>query len=321
MTRLSLTLSLWLLATAPALAQAPEALDELEDKELDDEEPEALEDRPKRDVSQWATPVKVKTLDRKTIELQDREKKDLFDPVWTRDTLGFRFGPVFNGLFDSNQGQPLSYPSFGARYKHDGFYFDLNAPALFGLVDGASYLFQEQVLYSSDPFSFFETFNTPKQYAFFEVMHLRLGRTFSIEVGGDKKTPGLAMELTAGLAGTADFVLFDVAILGDYDPEEIDLNDIINYDPIVLAPALFVSLGRRAGNLTFDVALEVGRDLFDLDSYFPSNVWIVSLDADIQVEILPRLGVYVRPRYTLYPGIPTKLISSFLLSTGALFRF
>lgn len=260
--------------------------------------------KPSKDL----TPEEAKQLD-------DLEKKPPLHEDFT-----IRFGPTFHAMFDSYQGRPFAYPGIGFRKKSPRFYFDLHIPILLGGVDALFYLFQQQLLRSDNAINLFETLNQPRQYVYFEASHLKIGPSWRRTLGERNGRPR-PFDLSAGVVGVADFVVFDAKLLGAPIPDDANINDIVQRDPIVLGLGLFGAIGANRGPASTDLALEVARDLFNWQAYTPAPGWIISLDMDTQLEIVEDLAMTARGRLSTYTHVPGERIFSFSVTTGMSFRF
>lgn len=240
------------------------------------------------------------------------------------DALSWRVGPSLHTLNDSLQGRPLVYPALGARYKKPGaIYVDVHLPALFGLFDGLQYVLQRDVIERSEPFNVFQTLNQPRQYVFAELGHARVGQSWAMRLGEDPERgrAGVPLRLTAGLAGVADWAILEATRLQQAIEEAGELNDLIQRDPLILGPALFGAVGLRRGPVDADLALELGRDLLDWDSYQRSAGWVISADLDVHVTVIDDLGLYLRARLATYTHLPGRLAWTLSVSPGISFRF
>ncbi len=234
--------------------------------------------------------------------------------------LSWRFGPVFNAMYASNQGRPFIYPYVGARYKVDDLYVDIHAPAALGMLDGLTFLFQEQIanVPRDQNVNLFELANDVRHYAFFQIIDLRLGQTFTFDPWASEDAPGFPFRLSVGAEGFFDFVLFDLpSFTGDL--ENFDFTETVQRDPVVGAVGLFGSFGANVGPFSGDLALVFARDLFDWDAYAPASGWIIALDSDLQIEITPNIGMYVRPRWSFYTHVEGSLIQTLVLTAGVVF--
>lgn len=239
-------------------------------------------------------------------------------PLHTK--LSWRVGPVLNALYGSNQGRPFIYPYVGARYKVDDLYVDVHAPAVLGMLDGLAFLFQDQIadVPREQNVNLFELANDLRHYAFFQIIDLRLGQTFTIDPWATETTTGFPLQLSVGAEGFFDFVLFDLpGFTGDLD--DFDFNATVQRDPVVGAVGLFGAVGAHVGPFSGDLALVFARDLFDWDAYAPASGWIIALDSDLQIEITPNIGMYVRPRWSFYTHVEGSLIQTLVLTAGVVF--
>ena len=247
-----------------------------------------------------------------------------------RDSLGWRAGAVVQGLFGSGQGRPLGYVAAGARYKTDTVYIDIHFPALVGGLDAAQYLFFSEILEAGAPFAFFELVNGPYQLAYIEPLHLQLGRTFTLfpfaedpdELPpGQLPDPGAPLQLSVGVVGVTDFVVFDLPRFQG-DIEEFDFTAPELTDPIVIGPGVFVAVGLPAGSTgEVDLALELARDVVDFAGYIPtSSNWIISIDADYEVDFSDDFGAYLRGRLSTYTHLTDPLIVTLSFSGGMIVR-
>ena len=266
-----------------------------------------------------AKPPTIKPLQK--IPLTKKEKK-LLDPHVDKTPLnraiGWRFGPTLNGFFGSQQGRPLVYPNLGWRYKTNGLYIDINAPGLFGALDFGQYSLQQS--FNPDPFNLFLSLNEPGQFVYIEAMHLRAGPLFNLRLFKDKTNPGIPLTVAVGVVGIADWVIFDAVFLGRKFEDIDDLNDYISIDPIVVGVGGFVSLLWEVNHVTVDLAFEVGRDLVDLASiYIPQSGWIIGLDMDVHINILQNMGMYIRPRLSMFTHLPEDNVYTMVMSAGVIF--
>ena len=270
----------------------------------DKEDPPVFKPRQPRDLTE-----------EESDKLQKLEEKPPLHEDFT-----WRFGPTFHAMFDSFQGRPFAYPGIGFRKKSPTFYFDLHIPLLMGGIDGLLYLFQQQLLRSSNAVNLFETLNQPRQYVFFEATHLKIGPSWR-RIVGEKSGRPRPIDLSAGVVGVADFVVFDAKLLGMPIPDDANINDIVQRDPIVLGLGLFGAVGANRGPASADIALEVARDLFNWQAYTPAPGWVISADLDTQLQIVDDLAMSARGRLSTYTHVPGERIFSFSVTTGISFRF
>ena len=231
-----------------------------------------------------------------------------------------RFGPTFHAMFNSFQGRPFAYPGIGFRKKSPTFYFDLHIPLLMGGIDALLYLFQQQLLRSDNAVNLFQALNQPRQYVFFEATHLKIGPSLRRFIGEKSGRPR-PINLSGGVVGVADFVVFDAKLLGMPIPDDANINDIVQRDPIVLGLGLFGAVGANRGPASADIALAVARDLFNWQAYTPAPGWIISADLDTQLQIVDDLAMSARGRLSTYTHVPGERIFSFSVTTGISFRF
>jgi hypothetical protein len=248
---------------------------------------------------------------------EERARRE--DPEPLRDRLAWRSGVLGQGMLGSGQQRPLLYLSTGLRYKTDIVYFQLELPLLVGAVDAAQFLFQRDVFDSPSAFGLFTVLNSPYQYAYIEPLHLRVGRTFTLYPFAENDDRGAPMRLSAGVAGIAELVIFDLprfnGDIEDFDFENPELND-----PVVIGPGAFFAIGGDIPLSEYDVALVVARDLVDFEGYTgTSGGWIFSLDVDYHVDITRLFGAFMRARVSTYTHVtdPVILTTSFSLGVAA----
>ncbi|MBA2663140.1 MAG: hypothetical protein H0U74_12665 [Bradymonadaceae bacterium] len=246
------------------------------------------------------------------IALRDR------DPNRIHDGLGWRMGLLAHGMVSSGQGRPFVYPDFGLRYKHGDFYVDLKAPFWFGLLDALQFIVQRELFDSADPRSVFEALNPIEHLVYFEVGHLRLGQTFSFHVfdDPDEGVAGMPLRLSVGMMVLVEWAVVDSLLIDAIETFE----DPSLHDPLFLAPGAFVALGSDAPRTRYDLALGIGRDIFALDNYQATNSWIVSLDLDLQIALLPDLAAYFRARASTYTHVIEPWIFTSAVSMGVIIR-
>lgn len=282
-----------------------------------DGEPDVDEGDPVRSPS-VKPPPKVE----EPVKLTNTERKMLqphLDESTLEDSVGWQMGLSFNGLFSSGQGRPFTYPALGWRYKHDGLYVDVTAPAAFAALDALQYFFQDQIV--DDPFNLFQSINGALQLFYVEGLHARLGGTYALRLFKTDKDAGIPVTVTYGLVGYADWVIFDAVFLGT-PPEDLgDIEDNISLDPVVVGPGGFVGLLWSVGHVTVDVALEVGRDLVDLSAYVPQPGWMIGATMDLNIRITDKFGMFLHPRYTVYTHVPERWVKTMAVHTGVIFSF
>ena len=259
--RTILIFGLTLLWSAPSWAQVPE-------------EPEL----PKEDTTKKTKKTKI---DITAVPLTKKEKrliKPHLDDKSLNESLGWRFGAMFNGFFGSQQGRPLIYPYMGWRYKTNGFYLDIHAPGLLGGLDYLQYLLQQQV--TNDPLNLFLTLNSPAQFVFIEAMHVRAGPIFNLRLFKSKENKGFPITVAVGLSAIADFVIFEATLLGRKFESQDDLNDNVSIDPFVVGLGGFGSLLWKNRHVTVELTAELNRDMINIDSvYLPQPGWVLGLES------------------------------------------
>ncbi|MFU8803975.1 MAG: hypothetical protein ACNA8W_09230 [Bradymonadaceae bacterium] len=227
--------------------------------------------------------------------------------------LGWRFGLLGNGLFNSRQGRPFTYLNVGLRYKTDHHYVDLHAPPLFGLVDGLGALLQGGMGVDR-PFVLLTALNEDDQLRYIELAILKVGQTLAIHPFADDDGPGTPLRLTVGMMALAEIVFFDAVIRDDFNP-----NDGGGQFPFIVAPGAFVALGGEAPITRYDLALGAGMDVLNLDGGAP--VWVILLDLDVQFAVLPDLAIYLRNRLSTYVTPIDAWIFTMAFSAGVTWRF
>ena len=256
------------------------------------------------------------------VDLTDSERKLLrpfIDESTLDDSVGWQLGPSFNGLFSSGQGRPFAYPALGWRYKHDGMYVDVTAPAAFAALDALQYFFQGELV--DDPFNLFQSINGALQLFYVEALHARVGGTYAVRLFKTDEDEGVPVTLTYGLVGYADWVIFDAVFLGA-PPEDLgDIEQNISLDPVVVGPGGFVGLLWRVSHVTVDVALEVGRDLVEVSAYVPQSGWMLGASMDLNIRILDKFGMFFHPRYTVYTHVPDRWLKTMAVHSGVILSF
>ena len=255
--------------------------------------------------------------------LTDEERAHLseFERPALKDGLAMRVGFSFHNMVGSNQGRPLIYPHFGARLKSDKLYIDANLPALIGGLDYLQYKFQERVLGTDTEFNLFEALNEPAQYVFFELGHVRIGSTREFVPGQPNYKLKFPIRLSGGIVGFADFVVFEARGLSAAIEDGEALENLLSRDPGVLGAGIFGSIGGSKNNFAYDLALEVGRDLWEWEAYDLNPGWMLSADVDLQFDIVENLGGYIRTRATYYTHGSRPRVFGTNTATGITFRF
>lgn len=255
--------------------------------------------------------------------LTDEERAHLseFERPALKDGLAMRVGFSFHNMFGSHQGRPLIYPHFGVRLKSDKLYIDAHLPALIGGLDYLQYKFQERILGTDTEFNLFGALNQPMHYVFFEVGHVRIGSTKELLPGRLNNKLKSALKLSGGVVGFADFVVFEARSSSETIEDGEALENLLTRDPGVLGAGLFGSIGSSKNNFSYDLAVEVGRDLWAWQAYEPNPGWMLSADVDLQFDIVENLGGFIRTRATYYTHGSRPRVFGTNTATGITFRF
>lgn len=274
----------------------------------------ADEDAPSVFIEDPDAPPEYTDADRKEIALTQRPH--LFD------TLGVRVGVGLHGLAGSQQGRPLIYPDISLRYKTGSLYLDVRAPALIAGLDFGQFLLRSQVLGLNASFrTLFETMNKPPQYAQAEVGMLRIGQLWNRRIGAKDGKGGVPVQLSAGLAAVADWVIFETRLLSEPIPEDASIGDFILTDPIVLGAGLFGSIGQRRENFHVDLSLMIARDMFQWDNYGPLSGFLISPDVEVIILFNDNFGIALRNRITLYTHVKNPRPYSIQSDLGVIVSF
>lgn len=250
-------------------------------------------------------------------EHEARQLAPYRDETPLHDRFTFRVGPSAHFLITNSPGRPFVYPTLGMRRKTPTFYFDLHAPALIAGMDGLSFLIQG-LLFPDNATFLFTTLNKPRNYVFVEVLHLRLGKTFRRPA---PQGPAEHLDYSFGILLLADWVVFDVALLDGTIPDDASIADLLQRDPAVAGVGGFAAIGTQRNRGSAELALEVGRDLFNWPAYQPATGFVISLDLDTQLQLTRQLAAYLRARFNYYTHIPGKRVFTTTGSTGLSFHF
>lgn len=264
------------------------------------------------------TPTEAERFDaEERAEIARQKQPSLFD------ALAWRVGVGLYGLRNSKQERPMIYLDVGARYKAERLYVDVHAPGLFAGFDYAQRTFRKEIIGSPEPFMLFEKLNDPAQYIHAEVASARVGQTWHVVVGADREDShgGTALDLSAGIAGVADWVVFEARLLSEPLPEDASLGDLIVTDPIVLGLGLFGSVGKKYENLAFDLSFTIARDMFQWEAYSRVNGFIFSPDAEVILSPFEHFGIYLRFRGSLYTHVKNPRAISIDQNTGVIVNF
>jgi hypothetical protein len=207
--------------------------------------------------------------------------------------LGWRFGVVAQGLFNSNQNWPFTYLNLGVRYKTDAYYVDLHAPLLVVGLDMLSTLIQGGIGVNK-PFFLFDALNTYDELRYAEGAILKLGQSFpfDLSLADGSIAP---MRFSFGLMAVAELVAFDTV---ERDLEEFE--ELTPYDPMVIAPGAFVALGGKAPMTRYDLSFGAGLDVYDPSSNTGAPAWVLFLDLDVQFSVRTDVAIYIRNRLSTY---------------------
>ncbi len=171
-------------------------------------------------------------------------------------------------------------------------------------IDYAQFLVRTELLKFNTSFrTLFETMNKPPQYVQAEIGMVRVGQIWHTRLGATKDREGVPVQLAAGIAGVADWVIFETRLLSEPIPEDASIGDFIITDPIVLGAGLFGSIGQRRENFHVDLSLMIARDMFQWESYGPLTGFLISPDVEVVIMLLDNLGMNVRTRATLYTHV------------------
>ena len=236
-----------------------------------------------------------------------------FEEPGIQEGLAWRFGLTLHSLSESRQPKPFAYPGFGARRRTDEWYFALDTPGPAALADLALAGFQLGAGIDEGVVTFFESLNEPSEYVFFEVLHLRVGKSWRPE--------GSRAIWSAGAVGVADWVVFAASGLEEPVDSTKGWEDLLTVDPFVVGAGVFGALGARNERWAGDVSLSVARDLLSPGGYEPAVGWVASLELDGQVRVARNFGLYARIRQVLYTHIAAKRTWATTGSSGAAFRF
>ena len=238
------------------------------------------------------------------------------------EDLVWRVFTGFHGMFSSSQGRPLIYPDLGARWRDDGVYLDLHLPALFGLLDAGQFFLRRDVLDTPSPSNLFQSVNEPRHWVYAEIAHLRLGVSTAYTLfEDDDEGDTVPLRLSLGGVGFANWAVLEAAGLAEALENGDAINELIESDPLIIGLGGFVAVGGVSGRAGWDVALELGRDMVEWDSYVPSTGWVIALDGDVGVEIFENFGMGIRARWAVLTHRDDRLVYVMNVSTGALFRF
>lgn len=261
-------------------------------------------------ASVWSPPVAAQPVELR----QDRDAPE--SPPIRRDGSSLRLGLLLNALADAPETGPLFYFDLALQHRQGEYYFDLRAPALMILVDGAIALVR--LLLSPDALPLFITMNGEDVPGHWELGHARLGYRFRLVPPDDWEGLQNSYNAAVGLLGTADIVGFETR----RDLDAAQAVDAGYPDPFVVGAGGFFMVGREQELVSYDLSLGggLGRSAFGRIGAGP--VYFFTADADIRYELEFRGSVYLRPRLTAYlTEMDPALHLTMGLTTGLSLRF
>lgn len=233
----------------------------------------------------------------------------------SHEGFGLRLGFFGHGLFDTEEGAPFRFFDVGMRYKVGEYYFDLRAPVLALIVDGAWVLFKDFVLYQYDEL-WVERLNNFNILNYWELAHAKMGYRFR---SAPSEFWGEPRDISIGIFGTAELLFLETRRGLERD------DDYFRYgydDPLIVGAGGFLAIGDTTPSFQYDVSLNLGVAVRGESVGMERQVYMAGLDADFQYEIGYGAALYLRPRVNTYLTRITPMVHlTWGLSTGVNIRF